>query len=218
MDALSVWAALDPDGPPEVRWVRPVPGPMPVLLLGAFDPPTRAHLALVEGASRHTGRSGALCLTKLLLDRSAGMLLSPEQRVELLDALAVEGGLGLCLANRGTYLEVALALDGQAVFVVGSDKLAQLADPSFYPDGSEGVRATFEQARFCVVPRGGAAVDRSDVEVIDEQAVFGATDLALISASDVRRRLSEGMPIDELVPPLVARRLEGYNRDPSRRR
>ena len=218
MDALGAWESLDPEDPPEARWVRPPAGPSPVVLLGAFDPPTRAHVALVEGASRLLGRPGAFCLTKVVLDRPGPALLTPSQRLEVLHELAEVGGLGLCLANRGTYLEVSRALDGDAVFVVGSDKLDQLQDPSFYADGAEGVAATFLQVRFCVVPRGGVEVEREDVLVLGPEAVFEDRSVATISSSDVRRRLAEGMSVDEIVPPLVARRLEGYNLSPSRRR
>lgn len=96
-----------------------------------------------------------------------------------------------------------------ATFVVGSDKLEQLADPSFYPDAMHGVDATFFEVSFLVVPRPGSAVTRGDVRVLDAKDVFDDSREATISSTEVRRRLASGESIEGLVPRGVARRL-GY--------
>lgn len=208
---VRAFEELDPSGPPTFRWLREPPAPDRVaLLLGAFDPPTRAHVAVASAAERFTGRSAAFCLTRVLLARTE-TLLPPAERLPLLDGLAAEHGFGLGTANRGTYLEVARALPGgtDAVFVVGSDKLPQLVDPSFYADGADGVEATFAEVRFLVVPR-GAPVDRDDVDVLPAEEAFVDPGTARISASEVRRRLGRGEDVTPLVPPSVAETLRGY--------
>src|SRR5438552_16687673 len=108
--ALSLWEDLDPSGRPTAHWVVPPASKAIVLLLGAFDPPTNAHLRIVRAAARAEEASGALCLTKTLLARPPDELLPPARRLALLDVLARESDLGLAIANRGTYLEVAGAL------------------------------------------------------------------------------------------------------------
>lgn len=205
--AEDTWDGLDPDGPPRVVWAID-PGPSPVcVLLGAFDPPTRAHVELIHAAARSKAGSGALCMTRVVLDRPSDELLVPRRRLAVVERLARSEGLGLLLANRGTYLEVARAAGSPLVFVVGSDKLAQLADPVYYDD-PDGVRATFEEVSFLVVPRPGWPVARHDVEVME--GGLGDDDLARLSASEVRRRLRAGASVAGLVPPVVAEALGGY--------
>lgn len=197
---------------PQLRWLTERPGDRIVLLLGAFDPPTLAHVAVLRAAAEATGRAGAFCATTVLLDRPS-VLLEAEQRLRLLLGVAADEGFGVAVADPGTYLEVArlasrAGLD--AAFVIGSDKLAQLADPSFYPDGPAGAEATFREVRFVVVERPGSDVDRDDLEVLPSDAVFADPGTAAISATEVRERLRTGRPVTGLVPPAVAVALEGY--------
>ncbi|HYZ94013.1 MAG TPA: hypothetical protein VFA34_16695 [Actinomycetota bacterium] len=211
--SLNVWDSLDANGPPQFIWHRPVDGSRVVFLLGAFDPPTRAHVAILDAASRSEGLPGALCLTKELLAREGDVLIPPRDRVELLDRIAVVRHFGLGIANRGTYLDVGRAclVHGiEPTFVIGSDKLAQLADPSFYPDGMRGVTATFEELSFLVVPREGSAVDRDDVRVLDASDVFPDDRTMGISSTEVRRRALAGGGLTGLVPPEVVASVEGY--------
>jgi nicotinic acid mononucleotide adenylyltransferase len=152
-------------------------------------------------------------MTKVLLDRPDDVLLPISERIALLDAIAQDEGFGLFLANRGTYLDVerALSVDGrETAFVVGADKLEQLADPKFYTEGDAGVSATFSEVRFLVVPRSGGVISRTDVEVMDPAEAFAGAGGGDVSGTEVRRRMRVGEPIDELVPPAVALALRGY--------
>lgn len=169
-------------------------------------------MSIVRGAARACGAPGALCLTTVVLDRPPDRLLPDEERIGLVDRLTAAEGLGLAIANRGTYLEVARAMRAQGIdvtFVVGSDKLSQLSDPSFYDD-PDGPAVTFEEVPFIVVPRGSEPVDRGDVEVLRPSEVFDDPADAGISAGEVRRLLKCGRPVGALVPPVVAESLEGY--------
>lgn len=217
----AAWEALGPPGAERFAWVRRPDAEEVVLLLGAFDPPTIAHVELLAAAVRApgtTGTGGAFCLTKTLLGRDGRALLPPPRRLELLDALAADRGFGVGVAACGTYLGVAkaLAADGlRPTFVVGSDKLPQLRDPAWYPDGERGVAQTFAAARFVVVTRPGApapAERPAGVEVLDPARVFSDPAHAAISATEVRRRLGEGLPVTDLVPPVVGVALAGYTR------
>jgi nicotinic acid mononucleotide adenylyltransferase len=156
-------------------------------------------------------------MTKTMLARPNDELFSPVQRVDLLTRITAQENLGLLLANRGTYLDVSRALRTAAVeatFVIGSDKLPQLADPAFYADGEHGVAATFAEVRLVVVPRDGTEVDRDDVAVIDPREVFpaGTRDerLARLSGTEIRRKVAAGEPVEDLVPQAVAVALGGY--------
>lgn len=216
-DAAALWTSLDPEGSARVAWARPPSSRRVVVLLGAFDPPTNAHLEVVRAAARAVDAAPVLGMTKVLLARPPDELLPRERRVDVLLAVAKRIDAGLVFANRGTYLDVARVLradDLQATFVVGADKIVQLADPSFYSDGPAGVRATFEELRFVVVGRGG--VDRtalppgSDVRFLDPSDVFTDDATAEISGTEVRRLHRSGERVASLVPPEVALALRGY--------
>ncbi len=216
-DALALWTSLDPDGAVRVVWPRPAESVRMAVLMGAFDPPTNAHLDVLFAAARADGSAPVLCLTKMLLARPHDELLSREQRIDVLAMLAERLGTGFAFANRGTYLDVGRALrdDGfDATFIVGADKVAQLADPSFYPDGIEGVRATFDELRLIVVPRSDVDLTRvrpaRHVRVLESSDVFADDSRAGISASNVRRLVRAGEDVSGLVPPEVALALRGY--------
>jgi nicotinic acid mononucleotide adenylyltransferase len=184
--------------------------------MGAFDPPTNAHLDVVLAAAEVVGAAPVLCLTKVLLARPDDELLTREQRAEILHAIADRVDAGLVFANRGTYLDVGRVLraDGiDATFVVGADKIEQLADPSFYTDGVRGARATFDELRFVVVVRGDVDLERmppGQVRVLEPADVFKDPSTAAISGTDVRRLHRAGRPVSELVPAEVALALRGY--------
>lgn len=209
----AIWNGLDPAGAPAVAWVRPVQSNRVVVLLGAFDPPTVAHIAIAAAASRAEGAPAVLCMTRAQLARGGDELLDPVDRLSLLDDLAGERDWGVAVANRGTYLDVSRAMSDSGIegtFVIGSDKLAQLADPSFYPDGAAGVAATFDEVRLLVIPRSGADVKRAHVRTLDPADVFSDSAQMAISATEVRRRVRKGIDINTLVPPRVAAALGGY--------
>jgi nicotinic acid mononucleotide adenylyltransferase len=192
-----------------LNWLRPVDSSRAAVLLGAFDPPTKAHVSILRAASRRLDAPGVLCLTTVLLARPDDVLLGIPDRLRVLEALADDETFGLCTAERGTYLDVAgeMRTAGiDATFVIGSDKLPQLADPSFYTDGEDGVAATFRDVAFLVVDRGG----ETSPDWISTTEAFENVRYAGISATDVRRRLRAGQPVDDLVPPVVAKALEGY--------
>lgn len=224
--AVDLWDRLDPNGPPEVAWPRGVStvgadaaadGSRAVVLLGAFDPLTKAHLAIAQSATRIERAPAVFCLTKVLLARGGDELLSPHERIAVILDVAVRRDIGVAFANRGTYLEVGHAIRRSGIdptFVIGADKLGQLADPSFYEDGTRGVDATFGELRFLVVPRGDIDITRfldgGTVRLFEVGDVFEDPSIADISASDVRRALRSGEAVDRLVPPEVAAALRGY--------
>lgn len=182
------------------------------MLLGAFDPPTNAHVDILRAACARRGLPGMMCVTRVLLARSNDTLLGDDERLQLLDELARAEGFEFRTAENGTYLEVAreLRADGlDATFVIGSDKLPQLVDPSFYADGPAGADATFREVDFVVVER-GEAVPPGPYEVIPGAEAFGDPSHAAISATAVRQRVRNGEDVKALVPPIVTKALGRY--------
>jgi nicotinic acid mononucleotide adenylyltransferase len=182
------------------------------VLLSAFDPPTNAHVDILRAASTRRGIPAMLCLTRVVLARGDDRLLTDDDRVRLLEELAAAEGFEFLVADNGTYLAVARELRERSIegtFVIGSDKLPQLLDPSFYPDGAAGVAATFDEVDFVVVERPGP-VPAGKYEVIPASDAFIDPAHATITATDVRTRLRRGLDVNDLVPPVVAEALGRY--------
>ncbi len=173
--------SLDPGAPPEARVIcGPVTAPRRlVALAGSFNPPHRAHLALLHaGLAAAQADAGAFVLSVRTVDKEqvTGMLL--EDRLWLLCRLiapspptptspeelsplpgAPDQALGVVAVNRGLYVEQAEALRrlwpglDDLTFVVGFDKIVQIFDPRYYADRDQALARLFEQARFLVAPR-----------------------------------------------------------------
>ena len=158
-------AALDPDatptasqlcGPP-LATVRRL-----VALPGSFNPPHRAHDALLEAARTAWDADGAACvLSARTVDKEQVSGLWLEDRLWLLCAL---GGAetAVVATNRGLYVEQAAALRALCpslaalAFVTGYDKIVQIFDPRYYVDREAALDELFAQAEFLVAPRGAA--------------------------------------------------------------
>lgn len=86
------------------------------------------------------------------------------------------------------------------VFVIGGDSLAQLA-AWHNPAG------IVRQARLAVMPRPGWEVNLEELEQtvpgVCERLIWLDTPCLDIAASDLRRRVRQGLPLRYLVPPAV---------------
>jgi nicotinic acid mononucleotide adenylyltransferase len=188
---------------------------------GAYNPPTRAHLALAE-AARDRGFGAVLfSLGTVTLDKpETGLPL--HERLQLLAQIA-EGRerLGVVLQNCGLYAEQAAALRAlpgvdQLTFVVGMDKIEQIFDPSYYRDFAGTLERLFAGARLLVAARGDRDRRAFDARLAAEPARRFADRidwLALdsrwrrLSASAVRERLARGEIPSEWLPEPVERHL-----------
>ena len=142
----------------------------PLLLLpGAFNPPTMAHLALAEASLRAIpGAQLFFALGTTTIDKEQTERAALLDRLLLLDQLARRvGNLGVMLTNRGLYVEQAAAARAafpeitDLYFVVGYDKIEQIFDARYYHDRDAALTALFSLARLLVAPR--ASHEEADV-------------------------------------------------------
>jgi nicotinate-nucleotide adenylyltransferase len=165
------------------------------VLGGVFDPPHLGHVALAEGALRGLGADRLLVL---VIDRPGHKptVLDADTRLEL--ARLAFGELPRTEVRPDDHAyTVDLLRDARfedSVFVIGADEWAAF-DTWKEPD------EILRLIPVAVAARPGQPQPRGDVEVfeIDQRA---------ISSRDIRERIARGEPIDELVPPAVAREIE----------
>lgn len=133
------------------------------LFAGAFNPLTRAHVALAE-AARAAGDLDVIAWTLAVVtvdkervdratlpDRLAQVAAYSEGRA--VDALVV--------VNRGLYVDQARALhrlmtpEARLAIVIGYDKVVQIFDPRYYADRDAALEELFAEADLLVAPRAG---------------------------------------------------------------
>lgn len=154
----AVLEDLDPDGPPRLVALRGAPalGSLAVFP-GSFNPPTSAHLLLAERARRE----GYACVLYVLARNTIGKEptgLIPEDRLLALRFIAQRAGMGVAVCSSGLYVDMADAAamlypGTEVAFLIGSDKVAQIFDDSYYTDRDDALDALFSRARFVVAPR-----------------------------------------------------------------
>jgi Cytidylyltransferase-like len=165
---------------------------------GSFDPPTVAHLAIVEAALGHADRV-RLVLSEVALGKEVppgGT--SVEVRREVLEA-AIDRRRGVEVGVTAARLVVDIAEEaGADAVVVGSDKWAQVVDPSWYGGSVEARDAVLVRLpTVLLVPRAGAATaaqpgpDRSAPLPVAVEVVRLELPEALRTVSSTRARGGE---------------------------
>jgi nicotinate-nucleotide adenylyltransferase len=168
------------------------------ILGGTFDPPHKGHVALAEAAreqlpiddlvvlvAEHPGHRGVIAdaETRLKLAQAA----FPGRDVRLdphpFTAEAVKGG----------------RFGEDALFVVGADQAAEF---DRWKDPDE----VLKWVKLAVGTRAGFPMP--DLTRYGDRIVPFELDSPEVSSSEVRERVAAGEPIDDLVPPAVARLIE----------
>jgi len=168
------------------------------LLGGTFDPPHNGHLALAKAA-----------LSQLPIDRLLVLVAErPGHRDVVADAetrlkLAQAAFEGLEVELDPHPFTVDTVRDGRyddAVFVVGADQAAAL-------DRWREPEEVLKHVKLGVGTRSGYPEPELERRYGDRVIPFQLASPP-ISSSDVRARVARGEPIDDLVPPAVARLIE----------
>jgi nicotinate-nucleotide adenylyltransferase len=205
------------------------------ILGGTFDPIHVGHLDAADAAS------AALALDEIVLMPAHDQpLRESEPRATVyqrfaLAALAVEdrpdwhiSDLELVRQGRSYTEDTLRALHGsgwrasQLFFILGSDAFAGIAAWRGYP-------GVLDLAHFVVIARPGVAIDEAARRVPELRArtspppesgerLDGRTQIFLVhahtrdvSSTMIRERLASGLPIDDLVPPRVARHIQKHH-------
>jgi nicotinic acid mononucleotide adenylyltransferase len=137
-----------------------------IVFTGSFNPPTRAHLALLKQAQyyahQHEPMHVYTAFSKLTVDKEK------VERPLLLDRIMLLKRVlhrhlpraGIVLFNRGLYVEQAEALRcsfpkvRRILFLMGFDKIVQIFDPHYYEDRDAALSTLFSMAELLVAPRG----------------------------------------------------------------
>jgi hypothetical protein len=162
---------------------------------GSFNPPTLAHLAVVDAARAvHRLDRVDLIVSRIALGKPHPIGPSLGERIEVLEAMSRRvGGIGVVVTETQLVAELAAGYD---VVIMGADKWHQINDPAFYGDSIEARdQAVASLPTVAIAPRPPWSVPDELVLPIDESwnavsstaARGGAIDLMAPEAAALTR-------------------------------
>ena len=183
------------------------------VLSAAFNPPTRAHLALAAASLDHADEA-LLVLPRVFPHKSyegPGF----EDRLRLVqDAVAHEPRFSVAASERGLFVEIADELTGayddatRLLFVCGRDAAERIVNWDYGEAGA--FQKMLDRFELLVAARGGEYAPPPALRA-RIHALRLPEDYDSISATEVRRRIGAGLPWEHLVPEsIVARVRELY--------
>ena len=216
--------SLEPEGEPSLVFVqrseRSAEAPSAVAALpAAFNPPTTAHVELLDAAQKKIRTSEfLLILDKKTIDKELyGATL--EDRLLMLELMAQSRkNTSVAFSSHGLFVEKADALEKvfprglELHFIIGYDTLVRLFDARYYINRDESLENLFSKSRFLVGNRGrddGASVEELLSAPRNErfkkfvEPISISDRAAALSSTEMREKVERGEGIRGLVPPEV---------------
>jgi nicotinic acid mononucleotide adenylyltransferase len=199
-------------GPPRLE---PVAGPLPRvaragLLAGTFNPFTRAHAALAVAGHRAGCEVVVLAMAPVSLAKEGLERAHPVDRLDWVAAWARRHPWAVvAVASHPLLVDMAEALGeatgGQVALLVGADKAAQLAEPRWYDDPAAALGRLDRAASLLVAERAGHPAPDLPLRAAPLPTPAWAPER---SATQARAAAASGEPLGDLLPAVVARRVE----------
>ncbi len=157
---------LNPSADPQALLVPGSAQPRATIVVfpGSFNPPTNAHVALLQQVHKAVRERVQVyaAISKRTVDKESVERPTWLDRIYLLDNVlhTYLQDTGIMLFNRGLYVEQAEALRSsfshveRIFFLLGFDKIVQIFDPHYYDDRDRSLSALFNLAQLLVAPRG----------------------------------------------------------------
>ena len=190
----------------------------------SFNPPTKAHVALIREARKQANLDEILVLLDLqAMDKSLTGA-SYEERINMIEMVfRKDPKISIGISNRGLFLDKIEPLKGlyparvHFTFIVGFDTILRVMDKKYYKNRKKSLNELFDQSCFLVT-------NRDDYEETAFEILFRERELkeylkkityftlparfSFHSSSSVRNKIAEGQPVHSLVPASVLRYIE----------
>src|SRR5215813_2819077 len=224
--AKEIIDRLDTSGIPVLASIKKaqITGPRLGIFSSSFNPPTTAHVELIRLATDTFSLDEILALAgKTNADKTAYDC-QLEDRVAMLElTFAEQPRISIGISSHAFYVDILEALylkypaQTDLHFIVGFDTFERVLDfgdqyskrfHRAFKGRTEALSFLFSKSTFIVAGRAGAGAERVELLVRREKAVPPdrvkyldfPDDLGDLSATEVRRRLREGLSIQGLVP------------------
>jgi nicotinate-nucleotide adenylyltransferase len=165
---------------------------------GAFNPPTRAHMAMAEAALSVVDE--VLFVLPRVFPHKEYTAAGFGERLELLIlAIGEHPQYSLASSDRGLFIDLArearTEYDAELFLLCGRDAAERIVSWD-YGEG-DGIEKQLRVFRLLVASRGGSYAPPPEIE---EQVISIEVSLDEVSSSEVRRRIQAGENWEELVP------------------
>jgi nicotinamide-nucleotide amidase len=182
----------------------------------SFNPPTRAHLALIKEAKKQGHLDEILILLDIQAMDKAPVGAAVEDRLAMLrKAFGRDPKVSIGLSNRGLFLEKIKPLRTyypapiSFSFIVGFDTILRVMDKKYYQNRSRSLDALFGQCQFLAANRGEyqeRALEilfrRKEIKAYKEKVSFITLPerFSSVSSTLIREKIVKGQSINGLVP------------------
>jgi nicotinate (nicotinamide) nucleotide adenylyltransferase len=190
----------------------------------SFNPPTKAHVALIREARKQTPLDEVLVLLDLQAMDKELTGASWEDRIAMLKVLfRRDSKISIGLSNRGLFAEKIKPLrriypaSVELTFIVGFDTIERVMNQKYYSNRKKSLDALFEECRFFVANRGGRERNaiRSFFERLENRKYRNRVsyltlhfNYSAISSSLAREEVKKGKPVYHLLLPSVCQFIE----------
>lgn len=164
------------------------------VLAGAFNPLTRAHVALAKAARQHVDE--VICVVPRVYPHKDFHGAALEDRVAMLR----QAGYRVETTNGGLFIDIARELrtdDSEILFVCGRDAAERIIHWDYGEAGA--IEKILDEFSLLVAERGG----RYEAPAHLRHRVLAlalSEDFSDVSSTEVRRRIAAGEPWEHLVP------------------
>lgn len=181
------------------------------VLPGAFNPPTRAHLALAQAALEHVGR--VIFVLPRVLPHKEYSGVPFEERLAMLKA-ATEPLFEVAVTEGGLFIEIVRSLrraapEKEFVLLCGRDAAERIVHWDYGEPGA--FARMLDEFSMLVSSRNGEYEPPAEMRHRIRPLALGM-EFNCISATEVRERMASGEPWEHLVPETIheqVRRLYG---------
>src|SRR5215831_3110182 len=171
-----------------MEFVRGRPGgTRPGILAGAFNPPTIAHLALIDAAEPYVDQ--VICVLPREFPHKSYDGATLAERLEMLDRIAAERTIDVAVAGRGLFIDIAretraaFARPVDIAFICGSDAAERILTWDYGHPGA--IERMLEEFRLLVADRDTVVQPRPDLARRMELLAIPAG-VGSMSSTDVR--------------------------------
>jgi nicotinate-nucleotide adenylyltransferase len=191
-----------------IRRANAAPGRLGILA-GSFNPPTHAHVGLIEAAADHIDE--ILCVVPRVFPHKLYHGATLDDRVQMLNVLEPRVPYSIAVADRGLFVDIARECRQEygpkvdLVFVCGRDAAERMIEWDYGDPGA--VERMLEEFRLLVAARQGQYEPPPQLaQRIAALNVPHAFDD--VSATEVRERIRKGEQWEHLVPDAIRSMVE----------
>ncbi len=171
------------------------------ILAAAFNPPTVAHLHLLDAALPHVDE--LLCVVPRVYPHKEFHGASLEQRLAMLCAPGIEPEYSVAVSEGGLFIEIAeecgaaYGAEAEPYFICGRDAAERIVGWDYGEEGA--LERMFTKFHLLVAPRQGRYTPppalRHRIHSLEVRAEIGS-----VSSTELRQRIAEGKPWEHLAP------------------